>query len=249
MKCRRHAAIVRYATLAMATALAMGSPRTGLAGQLTVTENLPNTGFTQTDVLGVNANYAVNASSPYSVSLPDIQTPDGHFLFIFNNITASDPNGFPSFSGSLTLVNLTGGEGILFLDFKQAFVPNPIFNAGCIDDVGLIGNFTESAPHGNGVFGVGYVGGEALQPVSASDTNGLQFKDISPFALLPSPTEMEGKVTFTFSQSSQAGDAITIPFTFLPPTLASVPEPASWVMAATAMLAGLGCWVRRRGAA
>ena len=137
MKYRRGPAIFGCTTLAMAAALAMATPNIGWAGQLTVTEQLPNTGFTQTDILGGSANVALTPGSSYSGPLPTITTPDGRFEFIFSNVSAADPNGFPTLSGSMTVVNLMGGQGSLFMDFKQAFVPNPIFNNGCFDGVGL----------------------------------------------------------------------------------------------------------------
>ena len=49
-----------YTALALATALASGTPRTGRAGQLTVTENLPNTGFTKTEILSARCERAAN---------------------------------------------------------------------------------------------------------------------------------------------------------------------------------------------
>jgi hypothetical protein len=246
MKYRRGPAIFGCTTLAMAATLAMATPNIGWAGQLTVTEQLPNTRFTQTDILGSSANGALTPGSSYSGPLPTITTTDGRFEFIFSNVSAADPNGFPTISGSMTLVNLLGGQGSLFLDFKQAFVPNPIFNFGCYDGVGLSGTFTETAVHGNNVFGVGLVGGVALPGVAASDTNGGAFNVVSAYYFLPPPTEFEGQVTFNFTASSQAGDAITIPFTILPPSLSAtgVPEPSSWILAATAAMAGLRYWTR-----
>ena len=145
MRYRRGPAIFVCTTLAMAAALAMATPQIGWAGQLTVTEQLPNTGFTQTDILGSSANSVLTPGSSYGGPLPTITTTDGRFEFIFSNISAADPNGFPTISGSMTLVNLLGGQGSLFLDFKQAYVPNPIFNNGCYDGVDLSGTFTETA--------------------------------------------------------------------------------------------------------
>jgi hypothetical protein len=251
MKYRKSPAIFRCTTLAVAATLAMAIPNIGWAGQLTVTEQLPNTGFTRTDVLGSSANGALTPGSSYGGPLPTITTTDGRFEFIFSNVSAADPNGFPTLSGSMTVVDLMGGQGSLFMDFKQAYVPNPIFNNGCFDAVGLVGTFTETAVHGNNVFGVGLVGGVALPPLAASDTNGGAFNLATAYYFLPPPTTFEGQVTFNFTASSQAGDAITIPFTFNPPTLTptSVPEPRSWVMVVTAGLAGLGGWLRRRAAA
>jgi hypothetical protein len=138
----------------------------------------------------------------------------------------------------------------LFMDIKQNYVPNPIFNRFCYDAAGLTGTFTELAgPHGNDVFGDGFIGGAPIGlGVSASDTSGGAFNTITPYFLLPSPTSLEAKVTFNFSAGALAGDAITIPFTILPPSLNAngVPEPSSWVLAATAAVVGLGCWMRRR---
>ena len=91
------------------------------------------------------------------------KTPDGQFEVFINNISATDPNGFPSITGSLTIDNLKGGEGSLFVDIKQAYVPNAIFNTFCYDGAALVGSFTESAPHGNNVVGVGIVGGERFR--------------------------------------------------------------------------------------
>ena len=238
-----------YTALALATALASGTPRTGRAGQLTVTENLPNTGFTKTEILGAGANVPLASGQSYSGPIPSIETGDGRFRFIFNDISAADPNGFPTLTGQMTLVNLVGGQGSLFLDFKQAFVPNPIFNNGCFDATALVGTFTESSVHGNNVVGVGLVGGAALPPLAASDTNGGFFNPQTPYFFLPPPTEYEGLVTFNFAAGSQAGDMITLPFTFSSPSLTALPEPASWVMAITAVVSGLARWAIRRGRA
>ncbi len=141
----------------LAAALAAGTPRTGRAGQLTVTENLPNTGVTKTEILGAGANTPLSSGQSYSGPIPSIETADGRFRFVFNDISAADPKGFPTLTGSMTLVNLDGGQGSLFLDFKQLFVPSPIFNNGCFDTTALVGTFTESSVHGNNVVGVGLV--------------------------------------------------------------------------------------------
>ena len=66
------------------------------------------------------------------------------------------------------------------------------------------------------------------------------FNPQTPYFFLPPPTEYEGLVTFNFAAGSQAGDEITLPFTFTSPSLTAVPEPASWVMAITAVVSGLG---------
>ncbi len=102
------------------------------------------------------------------------------------------------------------------------------------------------APHGNNVVGVGIIGGQALPPISASDFQRGAFNVNTGYFFLPSPREYEGQVTLNFAAGAQAGDAITLPFTILTPSLSSVPEPASWVMISTAALAGLGFWSYRR---
>ena len=232
--------------LVLAAALVAGAPGTGRAGQLIVTENFPNTGFTKTEILGAGANTPLSSGGSYSGPIPSIQTADGRFLFVFNSISAADPNGFPTLSGTMTLFDVNGGQGSLFLDFKQAFVPNRIFNNGCFDATALVGSFTESSAHGDNVVGVGLVGGAALPPLAASDTNGGFFNIQTPYFFLPPPTEYEGQVAFNFAAGSRAGDAITLPFTFSSPSLSAVPEPASWIMAMTAVLGGLGRWAYRR---
>jgi hypothetical protein len=237
-----------YAALALFAAIELANPRTGQAGLLTISENLPNTGYSQAFVLGAGANTPLSSGQSYNVSIPAFTTPDGRFEFFINSIAASDPNGFPSITGSMTVENVLGGQGSLFLDDKQFFVPNAIFNNGCFGGAALVGSFTETSPHGNNVVGVGIVAGQALPPLSASDFAGGSFNVGTGYFFLPSPTSYEGQVTFNFTAGSQAGDAITLPFTILPPTLspASAPEPPSWIMGSTGALSGLGYWWNRR---
>jgi hypothetical protein len=239
MKCPRYRKVVWFA-VATTAALALCLPRTSRAGSLTVTENLPNSGFTKSFTLGAGANVPLSPGQSYSFSTPAFKTPDGQFEIFINNISAADPNGFPSLTGSLSVVNLAGGSGSLFMDYKQFFVPNAIFNNGCFDGAVLSGSFTESAAHGNNVVGVGIVGGQALPPISATDLSGGIFNVNTGYYFLPSPTEFEGQVTFNFSATSAKNDAITLPFTINPPSLSSVPEPSTLVMTSTALLAGLG---------
>ena len=235
-----------YVALAVVAATELGSPNLSRAGQITVTENLPRSGFTTSFTLGAGVTSPLSPGQSYSVGFAPFKTPDGQFEVFINNISATDPNGFPSITGSLTIDNLKGGEGSLFVDIKQAYVPNAIFNTFCYDGAALVGSFTESAPHGNNVVGVGIVGGGAFPPVSATDFAGAQFNPSTGYFLLPSPKSFEAQVTFNFAQGSQAGDLISIPFTIMKPSLTSVPEPASWVMASTAALGGMGFWSNRR---
>ncbi len=235
-----------YVTLAVAAATELGNPNASRAGQITVTENLPNSGFTQSYMLGAGVNTPLSPGQSYSVGFAPFKTPDGQFEVFINNISASDPTGFPSITGAMTIDNVKGGEGSLFVDIKQAYVPNAIFNTFCYDGAALVGSFTESAPHGNNVVGVGIVGGGSLPPVSATDFAGEQFNAFTGYFLLPSPKTFEAQVTFNFAQDSQAGDLISIPFTIMKPSLTSVPEPTSWVMVSTAALGGLGFWWNRR---
>jgi hypothetical protein len=240
----------RYAALAVAAAVGIGTPQAAPAGQLTVQENLPNTGFSRSFTLGAGVNTPLGPGQSYSVGIPAFTTPDGRFEFFINNISAANPNGFPSITGTMTVENVNGGLGSLFVDVKQFYVPNRIFNNGCFDGAALVGTFTESRSHGNNVVGVGIIGGAALPPLAVSDFNGGSFNVNTGYFFLPRPTEFEGQVALNFAAGSQAGDAISLPFIINPPTLSPAPEPASWVMASTAALSGLGyLCVRRRRAA
>ncbi len=118
MRFRKHLAVNWYAALAMAAGLVLVTPRTGRAGQVTVTENLPNTGFTQSFILGAGANTPLSPGQSYSVAIPAFTTPDGRFEFFINNISAADTKGFPSLTGSLSVVDVNGGQGSLFLDHQ-----------------------------------------------------------------------------------------------------------------------------------
>jgi hypothetical protein len=95
---------------------------------------------------------------------------------------------------------------------------------------------------------VALVGGLALPPLAASDTTGGSFSVSTGFvpSFVP-PAEYEGMVTLNFSAGSEAGDAITLPFTIQPPSLSAVPEPGSMVLALTSLTMGAGyAWRRRK---
>jgi hypothetical protein len=246
MRYPRYRKVVWSTAAVVTAAVTLCFPGTSHAGLLTVTENLPTSGFTQSFTLGAGANVPLSAGQSYSYSTPGFKTPDGQFEIFINNISAADPSGFPSLAGSLSVVNLAGGTASLFMDYKQFFVPNAIFNNGCFDGAALVGSFTESAMHGNNVVGVGIIGGQALPPISATDFGGAKFNVNTGFFFLPSPTKFEGQVTFNFSATSAKNDEITLPFTILSPSLSSVPEPSTLLMASSAVLAGLSCSRFRR---
>jgi hypothetical protein len=246
MKIRTQLAAQRYAALAMAGALALGIPRTGRAGQLTVIENTPNS-YTNSYTLGAGVNAALAAGQSYNY-MNQITTPDGQFKLSFDSITASNPMGVPNIGASMTITDELGGAGSVYVQITQSYTPSSIFAAGCYDGEFLGGSFAESASHGDSVVGTAIVGGRGMPNLVASDLNGPTFGLTTGYLpyLFPSPTSFEVQLTFNFAAGSQVGDAISIPFTILSPSLSSVPEPASWVMAVTAGLAGLGCWSYRR---
>jgi hypothetical protein len=246
MKLRRHLAVGWYTALAMAAVLVLGTPRTGRAGQVTVSEILPTTGFRVAYALGPKVSSEDLPGETFDLNTT-LTTPDGHFKIIINNIRASNPNGFPGLSGQIVVDNVTGGAGSIFMDVEQNYSTNVALRAGCIDGAVLTGTFTETRIEGNNVIGQGFDGGAPLPTLAAADTSptGTAFNLFTGFFLLPDPVSWDAQVTFNFAADSQAGDLITIPYTILP-AQAAIPEPASWVMISTAAMTGLGYWSYRR---
>ena len=246
MKNQRFLAGRSFVVLALAAAMNLGIPRTGRAGQVTVSEVLPTTGFRVAYALGPNVNSVDLPGETFNLNTT-VTTPDGHFKIIINNIRSSDPNGFPGLSGQVIVDNVTGGAGSIFMDIAQNYSTNVALHAGCIDGAVLTGTFTETRIEGNNVIGQGFDATAPLPPLAAADTGptGTAFNLFTGYFLLPDPVSWDAQVTFNFTAASQAGDLITIPYTILPAQVA-IPEPASWVMISTAVMTGMGCWSYRR---
>jgi hypothetical protein len=245
MRFRKQLAAGRYPALALAAAIALGSARTGRAGQLTVIENTPDH-YTNSYTLGAGVNVALAAGQSYNYT-NQITTPDNQFKLSFDSISASNPMGVPDIGATMTVTDTLGGAGSVYVQITQSYIPSPIFAAGCLDGEFLGGSFTESAPHGDDVVGTALVGGRGMPNLIANDVNGPTFALTTGYLpyVFPSPTSYEVQLTFNFAAGSQAGDAISLPFTIFSPAPASVPEPASWVMAVSAAFFGLGCWLYR----